>query len=90
MQDRMVLAWARLNVPGSIAHATMVMSAINSSGMFTVFLAHNPNLKPNPNRQADGIPLVESPTGGRSRSWPQSGSFGYTHLTRYVCKKCGT
>jgi hypothetical protein len=33
-EEKIVLAWARLNVPGSIAHATMVLHGVNSEGLF--------------------------------------------------------
>lgn len=36
LEENIVLVWARLNVPGSIEHASMVLNGINSKGLFPV------------------------------------------------------
>jgi hypothetical protein len=35
LEENIVLVWARLNVPGSIAHATMVLKGITSNGLLS-------------------------------------------------------
>ena len=47
LEDTIVLAWARRNVPGSFAHVTMVLNAVNGDGLLmsaspiTLTLTHN-------------------------------------------------
>ena len=33
LEEKIVLAWARRNVPGTFAHATMVLNCVNSDGL---------------------------------------------------------
>ena len=67
-EERVVLVWARLNLPGSIAHATMVVKAITSEGWLGLgFRVRVRVYDISPTLQAVGIPLRGSATGRRSK-----------------------